>query len=77
MLMEYAPGGEIFTHLRRAGRFPTQTVRCYIACITLALEYMHSKNIAYRDLKPENLLLDKIGTLKITDFGFAKRIADR
>ena len=48
-----------------------------MACITLALEYMHSKNIAYRDLKPENLLLDKIGTLKITDFGFAKRIADR
>jgi len=77
MLMEYAPGGEIFTHLRRAGRFPTQTVRCYIWCITLALEHMHAKDIAYRDLKPENLLLDRNGVLKITDFGFAKRIADR
>ena len=45
--------------------------------IVLALEYLHSKSIAYRDLKPENLLIAGDGHLKITDFGFAKKIKDR
>lgn len=42
--------------------------------IVLALEYLHSRYIAYRDLKPENLLIANDGHLKITDFGFAKKI---
>lgn len=50
----------------------------FYACeIVLALEYLHGLNIVYRDLKPENLLLDKDGHLKITDFGFAKKLKDR
>jgi|SaaInlStandDraft_6_1057023.scaffolds.fasta_scaffold06929_3 serine/threonine protein kinase len=72
MLMEYVVGGEIFSHLRAAGRFPEATARFYAAEIILAVEYLHSMDVVYRDLKPENLLLDKDGHLKITDFGFAK-----
>lgn len=49
----------------------------YAAEIILALEYLHSLSIVYRDLKPENLLLDVNGHLKITDFGFAKKLKDR
>lgn len=77
MLFEYVCGGEIFTYLRNSGRFSTSTGNFYAAEIVTALEYLHSKNIVYRDLKPENLLLDRDGHLKITDFGFAKKLTDR
>lgn len=76
MLLEYAIGGELFTYLRRAGRFPLGTTKFYAAEIVCALEYMHNLNIVYRDLKPENLLLDAKGHVKIADFGFAKVIPD-
>lgn len=58
-------------------RFPNPVAKFYAAEVTLALEYLHSRNIIYRDLKPENLLLDHHGHLKITDFGFAKRVPDK
>lgn len=77
MLLEYVPGGELFSHLRRAGRFPNEVAKFYVAEISLAIEYLHSLNIIYRDLKPENLLLDVVGHIKITDFGFAKKVEDR
>ncbi|KAE8218711.1 hypothetical protein CF319_g7463 [Tilletia indica] len=76
MLMDYVPGGEIFSHLRRARRFSADVTRFYIASIILALDYLHSRGIIYRDLKPENLLLDEAGFLKIADFGFAKYVPD-
>ncbi|CAG8483983.1 3335_t:CDS:2 [Funneliformis caledonium] len=77
MLLEYVIGGELFSHLRKAGRFTNDMTRFYAAEIVLAIEYLHSKDIIYRDLKPENLLLDSRGHVKITDFGFAKKVADR
>lgn len=49
----------------------------YASEIVSALEYLHARNIVYRDLKPENLLLARDGHLKITDFGFAKKLTDR
>lgn len=77
MLLSYVPGGELFTHLRRAQRFTPDVTRFYLANIILALKYLHSFNIIYRDLKPENLLLDSRGYLRLTDFGFAKIVDDR
>lgn len=77
MLLEYVPGGELFSHLRKAGRFSNETTRFYAAEIILAIEYLHSLDIIYRDLKPENLLLDREGHMKITDFGFAKHVEER
>jgi serine/threonine protein kinase len=77
MLLSYVPGGELFTHLRRAQRFTPDVTRFYLATIILALKYLHSFNIIYRDLKPENLLLDARGYLRLTDFGFAKIVDDR
>jgi serine/threonine protein kinase len=46
----------MFSHLRRAGRFSNEMTKFYAAEITLALDYLHSMNIIYRDLKPENLV---------------------
>ncbi|KAI0239916.1 cytochrome c oxidase subunit 1 [Massospora cicadina] len=65
LLLEYVPGGELFTHLRRAGRFSNATTRFYASEIFLAVEYLHSQNVIIR------------GHIKITDFGFAKRVEDR
>ena len=77
MLLEYVCGGELFTYLRRAGRFSVDTALFYSSEIVVALEYLHSLSLVYRDLKPENLLLDRHGHLKLTDFGFAKKLEDR
>ncbi|MCO5613918.1 hypothetical protein L7F22_068198 [Adiantum nelumboides] len=74
MLMEYVVGGEVFSHLRKARRFTVDVTRFYISCLILALAHLHSEKILYRDLKPENLLLDRQGYIKIADFGFAKSL---
>ncbi|KDN53168.1 protein kinase A, partial [Tilletiaria anomala UBC 951] len=77
MLMEFVPGGEIFAHLRQAKRFTADAARFYVCNIVLALEHLHARDIAYRDLKPENLLLRADGYVKLADFGFAKQVVDR
>eukprot|EP00736_Rhodelphis_marinus_P011886 Rmarinus@m.7649 len=77
MLLEFVIGGELFSHLRKAGRFSNEATKFYAASIVLAMQHLHSQDIVYRDLKPENLLLDNEGYLKITDFGFAKKVEDR
>ncbi|EIE92485.1 hypothetical protein RO3G_17007 [Rhizopus delemar RA 99-880] len=76
MVMDYVPGGELFSVLRKSKRFPDHVAKFYAAEVALAIEYLHNKHVIYRDLKPENLLLDVNGHIKITDFGFAKYVPD-
>ena len=77
MLLELSLGGELFTLLRKQVCFDEPTARFYAANVCAAFEYLHDRKIVYRDLKPENLLLDELGYLKVVDFGFAKVLTDR
>ncbi|KAK3310840.1 kinase-like domain-containing protein [Chaetomium strumarium] len=78
ILLDYVPGGELFSYLRKLRRFDEDTARFYAAEIVLILEHLHEHQggIAYRDMKPENLLLDADGHIKLVDFGFAKRLGN-
>merc|ERR1719228_2201262 len=76
-LLDVCLGGELFTILRRRRYFNEGTSKFYAGCVVEAFDYMHSKSIIYRDLKPENLVLDSTGYLKVTDFGFAKVVKDK
>jgi len=71
-VMEYVNGGELFFHLSRERQFSEDRTRFYGAEIICAIEYLHKRGIIYRDLKLENLLLDKDGHIKIADFGLCK-----
>ncbi|PWV03565.1 putative rac serine-threonine kinase [Trypanosoma cruzi] len=73
LVLEFLCGGELFFHLQRCKRFDEKRARFYTAEIGMAVEYIHSKSVLYRDLKPENLVLDREGHVVLTDFGLAKR----
>lgn len=69
---EYVSGGELFVHLRKERRFSEDRTRFYGAEIVSALGYLHRRGVIYRDLKLENLLLDRNGHIKMVDFGLCK-----
>jgi serine/threonine protein kinase len=79
MLLEVTSGGELFRVLEQApGGYLSNSASCfYAANVVCAFEYLHKQKITYRDLKPENLLVDAHGYLKLVDFGFAKRVYGR
>lgn len=72
MLLDYCPGGDLRHTLLREKRLPEARARIYAAEILLALEELHSHNIIYRDLKPDNVVLDAQGHALLTDFGLSK-----
>ncbi|KAJ5067742.1 non-specific serine/threonine protein kinase [Anaeramoeba ignava] len=72
LIMQYISGGELYHQMNFIDFFSEDQIRLISAEIILALEYIHSKGIIYRDLKPENVLLDNSGHIYLIDFGFAK-----
>jgi len=71
-VLDYCAGGELFFHLGKVGKFAEARACFYAAEITLAIDYVHNLDIVYRDLKPENVLLDSRGHVRLTDFGLSK-----
>uniref|UniRef100_A0AAY4B8V6 Serine/threonine-protein kinase Sgk2 n=1 Tax=Denticeps clupeoides TaxID=299321 RepID=A0AAY4B8V6_9TELE len=71
-VLDYVNGGELFFHLQRERCFSEPRARFYTAEVASAIGYLHSLNIVYRDLKPENVLLDSQGHVVLTDFGLCK-----
>lgn len=72
LILDYAQGGELFTYLERRRMFTEEEVVFFSGCVSLALGHLHSLGIIYRDLKSENILLDRDGYVKLTDFGLSK-----
>lgn len=72
LILEYMPGGDLDYHLHREQTFSEDRARIYTAEVLLALEELHKKDILYRDLKPENVVLGQDGHACLTDFGLSK-----
>uniref|UniRef100_A0A1A7Y098 Protein kinase, cAMP-dependent, catalytic, beta a n=1 Tax=Iconisemion striatum TaxID=60296 RepID=A0A1A7Y098_9TELE len=77
LILDFLRGGDLFTRLSKEVMFTEEDVKFYLAELALALDHLHSFGIIYRDLKPENLLIDQHGYIQVTDFGFAKRVKGR
>lgn len=71
LVLEFAGKGELYKHLRKAGRFEEAVAARYIAQMTAALRYLHRKHVMHRDIKPENILMGIHGEIKISDFGWS------
>jgi len=74
LVMDFVNGGDLFYHLQLQPerRFDNQRAMFYAAEIALGIEHLHSSGILYRDLKPENVLIDSEGHIRLTDFGLSK-----
>ena len=72
MVMDFCPNGDLGTQLAREKKFTEEKARFYLVEVLLALQELHSHGIIFRDLKPENVVLDAEGHARLTDFGLSK-----
>lgn len=72
LILDFCPGGDLGRILHREHRFTEQRARMYLCEVLLALEDLHKRDIIYRDLKPDNVVLDDEGHAQLTDFGLSK-----
>ncbi|KAF9568985.1 hypothetical protein CPC08DRAFT_757187 [Agrocybe pediades] len=72
LVMEYLNGGDCAALIKSLGCLPEEWTKNYIAEVVLGLEYLHQRGVVHRDLKPDNLLIDSHGHLKLTDFGLSR-----
>jgi serine/threonine protein kinase len=72
LILDYCPGGDLGSVLTREKRFDEDRARIYLAEVLLALENLHKRDIIFRDLKPDNVVLDNEGHALLTDFGLSK-----
>lgn len=75
-VLDFVNGGELFSHLRAKVRLPESAARLYAAELVLALDHLHRMGFIYRDIKPENILIDAEGHLRLTDFGLSKALGE-
>ncbi|KAK5293405.1 hypothetical protein LTR99_009851 [Exophiala xenobiotica] len=72
LALEYCPGDELYNYLCQNGALPVETVQKIFTQLVGAVAYIHSKSCVHRDLKLENVLLDKHDNVKLCDFGFTR-----
>jgi serine/threonine protein kinase len=75
-VLDYVPGGELNSFIRSKLIIDQKGIQFYMAEVIIALEQMHKLGIVYRDLKTENIMIDKNGHVKLVDFGFSKILKD-
>ena len=73
LVMDLLTGGDLRYHICHKKKFSEEQTKFFLACVILGLEYIHSKNVIHREIKPENLVCDDRGYIAITDFGVAKK----
>ena len=71
-VMDFASGGDVFSKLQKGECFSEKRIQLYMAEVSLAVDFLHSRNIIYRDMKAENVLIDAQGHIRLTDFGLSK-----
>ena len=77
LLLEYLPGGQLLdVMVERGDSLGPHGHRFYVACVASALAHVHARGVLYRDLKPENVLLDALGIPRLVDFGLAREVGD-
>jgi serine/threonine protein kinase len=72
LVSDLLTGGDLRFHIGKRKRFNEVETRFMMGCLILGLEYMHSQSVIHRDMKPENIIMEENGYLRITDFGISK-----